>query len=85
MLDLAGLQQHVDGPTHCDGHTLNLIITHCTDNYISKLKILPELPSDHKRVLCNVDLPGPAPTHKSVTYRKLRNVDIEKCSEDIAI
>ena len=85
LLDSAGLQQHVDGPTHRDGHTLDLIITRCADNFISKLKILPELPSDHKRVLCNVDLPGPAPTRKSVTYRKLRNVDIEKFSEDIAI
>ena len=67
------------------GHTLDLIITRCADNFISELKILPELPSDHKRVLCNVDLPRPAPTHKRVTYRKLRNVDIEKVSEDIAI
>ena len=85
MLDSAGLQQHVDGPTYRDGHTLDLIITRCADNFISKLKILPELPSDHKRVLCNVDLPRPAPTRKSVTYRKLRNVYIEKFSEDIAI
>ena len=85
MLDSAGLQQHVDGPTHRDGHTLDLIITRCAANFISKLKILPELPSDHKRVLCNVDLPRPVPTRKSVTYRKLRNVDIEKFSEDIAI
>ena len=54
LLDSAGLQQHVNGPTHRDGHTLDLIITRCADNFISKLKILPELPSDHKRVLCNV-------------------------------
>ena len=85
MLDSAGLQQHVDGPTHRDGRTLDLIITGCADNFISKVKILPELPSDHRRVLGNVDLSRPAPTRKSVTYRKLRNVDIEKFSEDIAI
>ena len=85
LLYSAGLQQHVDGPTHRDGHTLDLIITRCADNFISKLKILPELPSYHKRVLCNGDLPRPAPTRKSVTFRKLQNVDSEKFSEDIAI
>ena len=85
LLDLPGLQQHVDGPTHCDGHTLDLIITCCADNFISKLKILPKLPSDHKRVLDNVDLPPPAPVLKSVTYRKFRNVDLEKFREDIGI
>ena len=36
-------------------------------------------------MLCNVDLPRPGPTRKSVTYRKLRNVDIKKFSDDIAI
>ena len=85
LLDSAGLQQHVDGPTHCDGQTLDLIITCCADNLISKLKILPELPSDHKRVLYNVDVARPAPALRSVTYRKLGNVDIEKFREDIAI
>ena len=68
LLDSAGLQQHVDGPTQCDGHALELTIPRCVDNFISKLKILPELPSDHKRLLCNVDFPRLAPTRKNVTY-----------------
>jgi len=55
LLDSAGLQQHIDGPTHRDGHTLDLIITHCADTFISKLKILAELLSGPKRALCNVD------------------------------
>lgn len=51
LLDWAGLQQHVDGPTHGDGHTLDFVITCYGDNFISKLAILSKLPSDHKRVL----------------------------------
>ena len=59
LLNSAGFEQHFDGPTHCDGHTLDLIITRNHDNFTANLRILPELPSDHRGVLCNIDLPRP--------------------------
>ena len=83
LLNSAGFEQHFDGPTHCDGHTLDLIITRNHDNFTANLRILPELPSDHRGVLCNIDLPRPAPTRKCVIYRKLRSIDMETFSNDI--
>ena len=83
LLDSAGFEQHVDGPTHRDGHTLDLITTRYHDTFTANVRILPELPSDHRRVLCNIDLPRPAPTRKCVTYRKLRSIDMETFSTNI--
>ena len=84
LLDSSGFQQYVNGSTHRNGHTLDLIFTrYGGDNLISNVKILPELPSDHRRVLCKIELPRPAPVCKNVTYRKLRKVDMEIFSTEI--
>ena len=48
------------------------------------VRILPELPSDHRRVICSIDLPRPAPTRKRLVFRKIRNIDIVAFSNDIA-
>ena len=49
VLDLitsADLRQHINGPTHHLGHTLDLLITRSDDKLISQVRTLPELLSD---------------------------------------
>ena len=63
QLESAGLKQHVDGPTHRSGHTLDLIIDHQEDKVLASFSTLGDLPSDHYAVLCSVAFAQPAATN----------------------
>ena len=68
-----GLKQHVDGPTHPSGHTLDLIIDHQEDKVLSSFSTLRDLPSDHYAVLCSVAFAQPAATksqYKTMTPQR---------------
>ena len=58
ILSNHSLCQHVSGPTHMDGHTLDLIITKLTDNLVSKCTVSDFL-TDHGSVHCDLYLPKP--------------------------
>ena len=60
--EYAGLKQHVIGPTHRHGHTLDLLLTRTDENLISNLNILL---SDHQPALCNIVI------LLAVTFRKV--------------
>ena len=55
LLQSFGLTQHVTGPTHEDGHTLDLIITRSFDRVVSTNPVIDTYVSDHASVLCNLD------------------------------
>ena len=59
ILQLMGLTQHVDGPTHEDGHTLDLIITRSFDRLISTKPVVDTCVSDHASVLCDINVRKP--------------------------
>ncbi|XP_071956238.1 uncharacterized protein [Antedon mediterranea] len=81
LLRSFGLQQHINEPTHCSGHCLDLIITR-DDLLLSDVKIHPGL-SDHFAIFCKFDLKRPT-THKTVRKsRNLKQIDIEKFTNDI--
>ena len=83
LLESFGLEQHVHGPTHTHGHTLDLIITR-TDNHI--LKESPKADfciSDHMSVICCLSLLKPPSIKKSVKCGKRSNVNISALKEDI--
>lgn len=61
LLSSMGLDQHVDKPTHISGHTLDLIITRCSDSLLSNSPITDYLFSDHFTVLCDLMLGEPPP------------------------
>ena len=70
------LCQHVSGPTHMDGHTLELIITKLTDNFVSKTTVSDFL-TDHGAVHCDLHLPKPQPLRHSAQYRNYAATDKE--------
>lgn len=51
-------------------HTLDLLITRLDDKLISQVRTLPELLSDHNVVVCDINLPRPPASRRSVSYRK---------------
>ena len=61
LLTSMGLEQHVNKPTHISGHTLDLIITRCSDSLLCAKPIADYLFSDHITVLCDLELGKPPP------------------------
>ena len=83
LLDSMGLEQHVDKPTHISGHTLDLMITRCSDTLIGTKPRPDYLFSDHFTVTCDLILGRPAPSVKKVFYRRIKGIDTGKFKDDI--
>ena len=81
--DSMGLEQHVDKPTHISEHTLDLIITRCSDSLLFAKPMTDYLFSDHITVLCDLELVKPPPKIKQVSNRKIKDIDREKLQVDI--
>ena len=86
MLNDCGLVQHVIGATHVSGHTLNVIISRhnspiligtpsIKDSHICDDKGVASL--NQLAVLCRLNIVKPARQRKSLTIRKITNINIE--------
>jgi hypothetical protein len=82
-IDSSGLTQYVHEPTHIAGHTLDLIITRSTEEFVSNVVTTSYLPSDHAAVKCVLDIDRPKPAKMKITMRKLRDIDIDAFRSDI--
>ena len=94
IIDSAGLVQHVMGPTHSLGHTLDLIITRNEKNTyvlshefvsmsspecrIHDLTIHANLLSDHHCIRFHLDLPSSVKERVKRTIRKFKDMDTER-------
>ena len=84
ILDNFGLLQHVSGPTHRLGHTLDLIITRNNDSIISSKPVADHFISDHSTVICSLSIKKPCAIRKQITYRKIKDIDSESFARDIS-
>ena len=84
ILESMGLEQHVTGPTHNLGHTLDLIITRQFDSIIKNNPIIGQFFSDHAAILCDLNSIKPEASVKTVTYRNFKSVNIESFKSDLA-
>ena len=82
-VEAIGFQQHVHGPTHRAGHTLDLVLSRRSDDIISHISLLSSLPSDHSAILSNINLKRPKNLNSKVTFRKLREIDTNSFRQDI--
>ncbi|KAK6178226.1 hypothetical protein SNE40_013035 [Patella caerulea] len=83
-LDLWGLQQHVKSSTHDKGHILDLIITRSSDEIIREVCANNDLPSDHCFIQFGLNISRPPNKAKTVTFRKLKSINISEFKEHIA-
>ena len=77
------LQQHVRGPTHIHGHTLDLVVTRLAENIILDTPKADRYLSDHAAILCKLTSSKPLNTVKEVKYRRTKSVDISALSCDL--
>ena len=92
VLESCGLQQHIHEPTHVHGHTLDVVITRDTSNLVSDINVtdpglcdhMGRLTRDHYAVSFTANIAKPAPCWKTVSFRKLRSIDVESFKRDIA-
>ena len=83
ILNSTNLHQHIQGPTHIAGHTLDLMISRNSDHLICSTKVIQGLPSDHYAVIGLLDFTRPEPSRKSVVYRRLRDINLDQFKCDI--
>ena len=83
ILSTHSLSQHVSGPTHMEGHTLDLVITKSTDNLVSNTAVSDFL-TYHGAVHCCLHLPKPQPLRHPIQYRSYAAIDKHVLRGDIA-
>ena len=83
VLDSFDLTQHVAGPTHHVGHTLDLVITRANENGIITNCCVRQRISDHFAVHCNLTLAKPPLERKTISFRKTRSIDFDKLRNEL--
>ena len=80
----ANFVQHITGPTHRCGHTLDLVITRQDDLLIKKYVIdRCHFTIDHFMINCVLDLPKPSAESVTYTIRKYKQIDHDAFSKDL--
>ncbi|XP_072017007.1 uncharacterized protein [Amphiura filiformis] len=83
LLDSADFEQLVTEPTHCDGHTLDVIITRKAEDVVSNIEVVRDVPPRYYAVKCDIDISRPRSVKQVVKFRELRKIDILKFQNDI--
>ncbi|KAJ8028246.1 hypothetical protein HOLleu_30432 [Holothuria leucospilota] len=76
MTHAFNVKQHIPGPTHRDGHTLDLIIARQSDIFIFEIYLSNYLASDHSAILCPLHIGHPPPQRIEIQTRKLNQFNI---------
>ena len=83
LLDLFDLKQHVTGPTHIKGHTIDVVISPNKAAYVSDLNIRQLDLSHHFLVEFGVNVSASLNTTKTITYRPWKKMDNTLFSQEI--
>ena len=84
-LEEAGLHQHIQGPTHKYGHTLDLIISKDDDDsFVKSCRIHEKLNSDHHILSCVRDVAKSKLQNVTSVSRNFRSLNRESFRSEIA-
>ena len=83
ILEMFNLPQHVNGPTHKKGHTLDLMMTRISDQLVTNIELHDPFLSDHLAVSCTLHLEKPPLERVEIQYRRLRNIDMDSFNDDL--
>ena len=85
ILNLFDLKQHVSGPTHIMGHTIDVVITRNHDMTVGNIKVTRYNMSHHFLIDFEVNAKVKEVFTKTIHYRKLKDIDNNKFTEDIKL
>lgn len=83
ILESTNLLQHVNLPTHQNGHTLDLVITRSTGLGVHGIGTNSSVSSDHLTVTFSVAIPKPQKSTKSMYLRKWKSINTDNLNNDI--
>lgn len=84
LLESFSLQQHVVGPTHIYGHTLELVIIRQSDQIVRSTLQVDRYFSDHASVLCQLYFITRSLSTRTLPFRKLKSTDVDSLNDDLA-
>ena len=90
-LNAYGFMQNIKGPTHYQGHTLDVFITRDSSTLINDLTVIDpmlcnddnNILQDHYAIIARLSIEKQSPRNKSITFRKLRDIDLNEFKYDI--
>ena len=83
MLNSFDLVQHVDEPTHVNGHILDHVITRSeSKDLVNKVHVDTQI-SDHFTIIFNLALEKPAPIRKTIKSRNIKSIDENKFRNEL--
>ena len=77
------LDQHMHTSTHTHGHTLDLVITRSSEAIVRNINVHAPVMSDHNPVTFLVQTRKPPPMKKLVSFRKIKDINIDQFKSDI--
>ena len=86
VLSSYGMVKHINNPTHVNGGSLDQIFTFSMDNKLAVSHTIDHensLGSDHFPVFCKFNITVAGKYFKAVEYRDIKNMDMDKFSEDM--
>ena len=85
LLSSTNMIQHVNLPTHCHNHTLDLIITSSLSTLSPDISFSFDTPSDHYPIFTSLNiLPTPRPDPVSQSFRRISSINIDTFMQDLS-
>ena len=75
LLEIHNLKQHVIGPTHIKGHTIDIVISPNRKEYIANVNVRQIEPHHHFLIEFNVNVSVLCSSMKTITFPVKKNVD----------
>ena len=77
LLYVNNMVNHVSGPTHVSGHTLDLVLTPADTDLVDRLEVFPidHSVSDHALLTFELNVTRPAANLKTITFRSYRGLN----------
>ena len=83
LMDCFDLKQHIVGPTHIMGHTIDVVITRNKTNLVKNVTVTPSDLSHHSLITYDFTIEPLKTISKSITYRATKNMDRERFQSDL--
>ena len=84
LLESVTLSQHIHEPTHKSGHTLDLVITRSSDNFVNNITVKQHLlDCVHFPIFAHLSLEKKIPVVREIEYRKIRAINVDHFRSDL--